>query len=51
MMEKAKKMMMKFGPMLAALALMVTTVSVNTTCSWVGYQDKLPENANKLRKF
>lgn len=43
--------MMKFGPMLAALALMVTTVSANTNCSWVCYQDELPKNANKLRKF
>lgn len=50
-MKKGKQLMMKFGPMLAALALMVTTVSVNTTCTWVCYQDKLPESANKLRKF
>ena len=50
-MTKGKKLMMKFGPMLATLALMVTTVSVNTTCTWVGYQDELPKNANKLRKF
>lgn len=50
-MKKGKKLMAKFGPMLAALALMVTTMSVNTTCSWVGYQDKVPENARKLRKF
>jgi len=46
-----KTMIRKFGPILATVALLITTISVNTACSWVGYQPKLPPNANKLRKF
>lgn len=49
--EKMKKMIAKFGPMLAATALIVTTVSVNSACTWVGYQPELPKDAKKLRKF
>lgn len=46
-----KTIITKFGPMLAAIALFVTAVGVNTTCTWVGYQPELPEGARKLRKF
>lgn len=46
-----KTIITKFGPMLAAIALVVTAVGVNTACSWVAYQPELPEEARKLRKF
>ena len=35
----------------AALALMVTASNVSTCCWYIFGQDKLPENAKKLRKF
>lgn len=46
-----KKWIMKVAPALASLALASTTANVNSACTWVCYQPKLPENANKLRKF
>lgn len=42
---------LKFGMALASLALMVTSLNVNTTCMLIAHQPKLPENAKKLRKF
>jgi len=35
----------------AAMALMVTAANVNRCCWFVLGQDRLPENAGKLRKF
>lgn len=35
----------------AALALMVTAVNTSSCCWYIFGQDKLPENAKKLRKF
>jgi len=35
----------------AAMALMVTATNANRCCWFVLGQDKLPENAKKLRKF
>lgn len=35
----------------AALALMITASNVSTCCWYIFGQDKLPENAKKLRKF
>lgn len=35
----------------AAMALMVTMVSVHTCCWFILGQDTLPENVKKLRKF
>ncbi|MBP1566586.1 MAG: cyclic lactone autoinducer peptide [Oscillospiraceae bacterium] len=37
--------------MLASLALIATTYISNSTCSWITYQEKLPEAAKELRKF
>ena len=34
----------------AAMALMVTAANVSTCCWFILGQDKLPDNANKLRK-
>lgn len=41
----------RFGSFLAALAIMMTTLVVNSTCTILFYQDELPEEAKKLRKF
>lgn len=41
----------KFAGVIAALALMVTTANVSTTCAFVMHQPKLPEGAEKLRRF
>lgn len=46
-----KNLIFKFGSLVAGLALLVTTLNVNTTCAWLVYQPKLPEGAKKLRKF
>lgn len=46
-----KKMILKLGSSVAALALMVTVINANTTCMFVAYQPTLPETARKLRKF
>jgi cyclic lactone autoinducer peptide len=42
---------LKFGGSIAALALVVTTLTSNATCTYFSYQDEMPENAKKLRKF
>lgn len=46
-----EKFMMKFGTTLAGLALMITSLNVNTTCLFVAHQPELPKDSNKLRKF
>lgn len=42
---------MKFAKVFAAVALMITAANVNTTCMIVIHQPKLPEGAERLRKF
>ena len=39
-----KKIILKYGGMLAALAMV-------STCTWMTYQEELPDTAKKLRKF
>lgn len=41
----------KIGSIVAALAVMMTTVNVNSACTWFTHQEKLPVDAKKLRKF
>lgn len=41
----------RFGSLLAALAIMITTATMNAACTFIMYQDALPEEAKKLRKF
>ena len=36
---------------LATIALMVTSYAANSACSWITYQEKLPDTAKALRKF
>ena len=50
-MKGLKGLGLKFGMILASLALMVTSLNVNTTCMLIAHQPELPENAKKLRKF
>jgi len=46
-----KKFIEKYATVLAALALAVTTTTVNSTCICIAHQDPLPKEAKKLRKF
>ena len=46
-----KNLIVKFSGVIAALALMVTAVSANRVCMFVMHQPRLPEGAEKLRKF
>lgn len=54
-MSKLKKLVNKlsYGTLtsVAAMAFMVTAGNVNRGCWFILGQDKLPENAKKLRKF
>lgn len=46
-----KKLMMKFGNVVAMFALMLATVSVNATCAHYIYQEEAPVSAKKLSKI
>lgn len=46
-----KKFFLRFGNILAAVAIAVTTVNANSACVFVIHQAKLPDEAKKLRKF
>lgn len=46
-----KKFIEKHSGLLAALALVVTTLTVNSTCIFTMHQDEVPEAAKRLRKF
>lgn len=46
-----KAFLEKYASVLAALALVITTVTANSTCFYTMHQDELPESAKKLRKF
>lgn len=54
-MSKLRKVMNKLShgtlTSVAALALMVTATNMNRCCWFILGQDKMPENAKKLRKF
>lgn len=49
--KEMKKILMKYSGMLAAVAMVFTTLTANTACTWMSYQEELPETAKKLRKF
>ncbi|NLG05642.1 MAG: cyclic lactone autoinducer peptide [Clostridia bacterium] len=46
-----KNIMVRLGGVIASLALMVTAANVTMGCMFVMHQPKLPEGAEKLRKF
>lgn len=41
----------RHSSLLAALALVVTSLTVNSTCIYTMHQDEVPEVAKKLRRF
>jgi cyclic lactone autoinducer peptide len=49
--KEMKNFLVKFAGIFAALALMVTAANVNATCMIMIHQPKLPEGAEKLRRF
>lgn len=44
------KLYLKLGNVIAGLALVFATVSVNTTCHHFLYQDEIPESVKILNK-
>lgn len=46
-----KKFIRKYGAWMAAFAMVVTTMTANSTCIFLTHQAELPETAKKLRKF
>lgn len=46
-----KKFFEKHCGVLAAFALVITTVAANSACVYTIHQEKLPADAKKLRKF
>ncbi len=51
MKQKLKKLVMEFGGTIATLAVVVATMTANSTCVWCTYQPELSEDVKKLRKF
>ena len=49
--DQMKKFIVKYGHILSAFALVVTTFASNRTCNYILYERKLPESAKRLRKF
>lgn len=46
-----RNLFFRYLHVIATFALAVTTLTVNSTCIFAVYQEKLPDNALKLRKF
>lgn len=46
-----KMVMLRLCGAMAALALLVTNLNVNSTCAQILYQPTIPEEAKKLRRF
>ena len=46
-----KKFCGRYAHVVAMFALIVTTLVSNSTCHYIIYQEPLPKNAKKLRKF
>ena len=46
-----KNLFAKYSGVIAALALLITVSSANRACVFVAHQPKMPEGAEKLRKF
>ncbi len=46
-----KKFLTKYGHIVAAFAIMIASVTANSTCVYIMYQEKMPEAVKKLRKF
>jgi cyclic lactone autoinducer peptide len=48
---KKKYFLTQIGKFLVAFALVVTSFSVNSTCPFMTFQPKLPEEAKRLKKI
>ncbi|HML37840.1 MAG TPA: cyclic lactone autoinducer peptide [Bacillota bacterium] len=46
-----KKLPAKYAGVIASLALLITATSANMNCWLIMHQPKMPEGAEKLRKF
>jgi len=46
-----KKFLKKYSSYIAGLALVITTITANSTCVYCMHQPEMPENSKKLRKF
>lgn len=46
-----KKLVSKYSGFLAALALVVTTLTANSTCVFCAHHPTMPKGSEKLRKF
>ena len=50
-MDMINNIITKNGKYIVAIALCFTNLTVNSTCPFVTFQPKIPENAEKLRKY
>ncbi|MCD8216179.1 MAG: cyclic lactone autoinducer peptide [Clostridiales bacterium] len=48
--ETGKKLVLKFGPALASMAMAFLIFDVNTACVHVAYQPELPKNCEKFKR-
>lgn len=46
-----KNLYTKFAGIIAALALFITAGNFGITCAFIMHQEKLPEGAEKFRRF
>lgn len=46
-----KEFIRKYSGLISALALVVTSLTVNSTCIFTMHQDTIPEEARKLSKY
>lgn len=51
MKNKLLNVFIKLGSLASAIALASVTITSNSACVWYVYQEELPEQAKKLRKF
>lgn len=49
--QKLRSLMLRSLYLLNILALVITTINVNTTCSFYSHQPVPPKSAKQLRKF
>lgn len=50
MKKKICSFITRFGATMAALALVVATMTANSTCFWLSYQPEEPEEVKMLKK-
>ncbi len=49
--NKLKKIVYRWGGLVATFAIFVTTYNANVRCFFIMHQPELPKSAKKLRKF